>query len=114
MLVAYLGFNVFLAHHVHLFSFGPIPSSLEMELPSTRQFPEAQGEQLIPGSHCHSSRRGNTKFTSTMERQTNQVAYSSRDHCCYCWETGDDPWSPFSAAHSTQQMPDGAPELITD
>lgn len=59
MLVAYLGFDAFIAHHVHLFSFGPVPSSFETELPSTRQFPQTQGEQPIPGSHCHSSRRGN-------------------------------------------------------
>ena len=52
MLVVYLGFNVFIAHHVHLFNFGPIPSLFETELPSTRQFPQTQGEQLIPGSHC--------------------------------------------------------------
>lgn len=69
MLAARRGVDVLVAHHVHLFTFRPIPSSFEVELPSPRQLPKAQGMQRIPGFHRHSSRRGNTKFTSTVERQ---------------------------------------------
>lgn len=52
MLASYLSFNEFIAHHVHLLGFGPIPSSFDVELPSTRQFPQTQGELPAPGSHA--------------------------------------------------------------